>query len=282
MIMCYCFVALLILQQSLASSQRIDIPGWVPLPGQPTEEELRCTDYSESFWSLSFTDGRIKPVPCPIREHLDDLPFSYEPGTDRAGNRYVRRLSDGWLVGFDNGEFGGGLWWFSPDGQQARRLRPPADAPASPQDAFRAENVLGLPSVGTEQFVLMGLDHLGGRSGRVFKLVSREGRWALAPVAVLDSEPDPWLAEDDELLIVIETGIWTLRANGDLKKLYEISLGRFSPSSVVRGLDGALYLGLRHYVLRLAKEESKWSETWFVPSDCRNVRLVDYRCVCVP
>lgn len=29
----------------------------------------------------------------------------------------VLETSDGWLVGFDAGEFGGGLWWYRQDGK---------------------------------------------------------------------------------------------------------------------------------------------------------------------
>jgi hypothetical protein len=279
---CYSLVALLILQPSLASPQQLDIQGWVALSGPPTEQELRCTDYSENFWSVSLIDGRIKPVPCPVRQHVDPLPFDYEAGKDRSGNRHVQRLLDGWLVGFDDGEFGGGLWWFSPDGRESRRLPPPTDAPASPQDPFRPENVLGLPVVGKEQLVLMGLDHLLGRSGRILRLVLREGAWELAPLAVLDSAPDPWFVDGDQLLIATESGIWVLKSTGHLTKLHEIELGRFSPSALIRGPDAALYLGLRHYVLRLEGKDSKWSETWLVPLNCRNVRLADYRCICMP
>ena len=275
-------LALLLLPQPVVPLQRIVIPGWVAISGPPTEEELRCTYFSEDCWALSVKDGRIIPVPCPIREHADPLPFSYSSGPDRKGKRSVRRLRDGWLVGFDDGEFGGGLWCFSPDGRESRRLRPPADAPASPADPFRAENVRGLPTLGTEQLVLMGLDHLGGRSGRVFRIVSQEGAWELAPVAVLDSQPDSWFVDGEQLLIVTETGIWELQLNGDLTKLLGIEIRSLSTSTLIRGPDQALYLGLRHYILRLEQKGGEWLETWFVPSNCQHVRYEGERCICAP
>ena len=33
-------------------------------------------------------------------------------------------VPSGWLVGFDAGEFGGGLWWFSRDGREVAALFP--------------------------------------------------------------------------------------------------------------------------------------------------------------
>ncbi|MEJ2083509.1 MAG: hypothetical protein P8Y94_15390 [Acidobacteriota bacterium] len=128
----------------------------------------------------------------------------------------------------------------------------------------------------------MGLDHLGGRSGRVFRIVSQEGAWELAPVAVLDSQPDSWFVDGEQLLIVTETGIWELQLNGDLTKLLGIEIPRHSTSTLIRGPDRALYLGLRHYILRLEQKGGEWLETWFVPSNCQHVRYEGERCICAP
>ena len=44
---------------------------------------------------------------------------------DRFGDRHVLGVADGWLVGFNAGEFGGGLWWFSFDGKRSKRISSP-------------------------------------------------------------------------------------------------------------------------------------------------------------
>ena len=62
-----------------------------------------------------------------------------------------------------------------------------------PADPFHAENVHGLPEVAGQRLILMGLDHLGGRSGRIFRAVPGAAGWTLFPVAVLDAEPRLWL-----------------------------------------------------------------------------------------
>jgi hypothetical protein len=89
---------------------------------------------------------RILPSPT-ASEHVDPLPFEPEAGEDRSGERRALRVSDGWIVGFNDGEFGGGLWWFDPEGQSSNRIRPPVGAPVHPDDPFAAENVRGLVRV---------------------------------------------------------------------------------------------------------------------------------------
>lgn len=215
------------------------------------------------------------------REHADPVPFSYAETEDRRGSRHVARVDDGWLVGFDAGEFGGWLWWFGEDGHENRRIRPSPALPVNPDDVFHAENVLGLPLVGSQRLVLMGLDHLTGRSGRIFRAVVGSAGWELAPVAVLDAQPDVWLVDGSRLLFLTESGLWV--SDGfEAKRVHPLDLGAFAPTSIVRAADGALYVGMRYYVLRLAERGDAWQESWFVPASCQKMRFRDYQCECLP
>jgi hypothetical protein len=215
-----------------------------------------------------------------LREHVDPLPFRVAPSRDRAGDRWVVTVPDGWIVGFNQGEFGGGLWWFNRNGTASRRIRPAPAAPASPNDPFRAENVLGLPAVGGEQLVLMGLDHLTGRSGRIFRLVQGKSAWTLDPVAVLDSEPDVWLVDGNRLLVLTESGLWSREPGGVASQIYQSSIGQLSASAMVRAPDGGIYVGLQHYVVKLEQSNGEWRETWFTPSVCMKVEMKQDRCEC--
>jgi hypothetical protein len=133
--------------------------------------------------------------------------------------------------------------------------------------------------LGSRTVVLMGLDHLTGRSGRAFVVELAGGSWWLVPLAVFDASPEAWLAEDQDLLVVTEGGLWKLNVDGRLER-QPLDLGPVGPvDSIVRAGDGALYLGLRHYVLRLEEEDGGLSQTWFAPSGCRQLRMRE-RCEC--
>ena len=108
------------------------------------------------------------------------------------------------------------------------------------------------------------------------------GSWRLAPAAVLDGSPEAWLAEDEQLLVVTEAGIWTLEPGRPVRHSLVLDLGRVGPAdSLIRASDGALYVGLRHYVLALEDVGDNPTETWFAPSDCVSLRMRT-RCECVP
>lgn len=270
-----------VLIQSLVAGGPVHSPAWVARAEQPPADELACTVYSSLFWSTSVKNGVAHATELPVRSHVDPLPFKVAPSIDRDGDRWVTEVPDGWMVGFDAGEFGGGLWWFNRDGTSSRRIRPAFRAPAHPDDPFRAENVVGLPVVGGERLVLMGLDHLVGRSGRIFRLARAAAVWTLNSAAVLDSSPDVWFVDGDRLLFLTDSGLWSADPKGNATRLHPIELGEFAATALVRAPDNALYIGLRHYVLKIEETDGKWRQTWFTPAACKKVELKRGRCECV-
>jgi hypothetical protein len=255
------------------------LTGFVALSHRPSPEDLQCANYSRSEWTVSYENGSVRALKSDSG-HMDKLPFNYQRSEDRAGDRYVERVSDGWIVGFDAGEFGGALWWFSPSGDRSERLSPPMNAPAHPKDIFKAENVHGFARYGTDLLVFMGLDHLGGRSGRVFRLVREAGRWELLPFTVLDGTPNAWVVNHDGVVILTNSALWLALSNNQVRKLCSLDLAGLHPNSMVQGSDGDIYIGMRRYVLRLRKDGSNWIDTWFVQSGCVEAKITGYECKC--
>lgn len=272
-------VALLL--QALVVQGPLYSPAWTARSHRPPPSELACTDFSSLFWSVSLKGGVPQAAAVEARPHVDSLPFRIAAGPDRQGDRYVEAVPGGWIVGFNAGEFGGGLWWFSADGAESRRISPETTRPVNP-DEYSPENVVGLPIVGGERLVLMGLDHMLLRFGRILRLVPDTVGWKLDPVATLESDPDVWVVDRDRLLFLTQSGVWSTGPSGDVTRLYQIDMASFSPNAIVRTRDGSLYIGLRHYVLKLAQSNSIWHETWFTPAACANVAMRDDgTCQCV-
>jgi hypothetical protein len=258
-------------------SGRLAAPEWVTLQARPSDADLTCTERSTLFWSTSLKDGVPHATRIGVRDHVDALPFEVTPDRDRRGNRRVAAVADGWIVGFDDGEFGGGLWWFNRDGSRSRRIRP---APGASADLRVPENVVGLPKVGERQLVLMGLDHITPGPGGVFRLERASSGWVLVRLRQLDGEPDPWVVADNRLLFLTASGLWSFEPKGSVTRLHRTDIGTFSPSAIVRAPDGAIYVGLRHYVVKLEPSSGQWRETWMAPAACTTVEMRDGRCEC--
>jgi hypothetical protein len=261
----------------------LDDPSWTRLSSRPTETDLGCAGYDhEKQWTVTLRDEgpvvTIEDRAGGVRESA--LPFPVPKHPDRSGDRHVLRVAGGWVVGFDAGEFGGGLW-FTADGSDWRRLRPAADAPSGPEDPFGAENVQALVVVDGHPIVLTGLDHLTGRSGRVFALTFASGQWSLRSGSVLDSSPEAWAVLGGHLEVVTDGGLWQVRADGSATLAVPLDFGMAFPRSLVITPDGRRYIGMRRYVLMLQSTGSGWRETWFGPTGCLHSRATEYwECTC--
>lgn len=270
--------------ESAGSSPKLS--DWSELAEAPAEEQLRCARRTTELWSVVGSGEELRVVSREGGLVKEPLPFDPAPGLGerhQAGHRHVLEIDDGWLVGFDAGEYGGGLWWFGADGRKSENLVPAKGAEVRVGDPFRAENVQGFTIFDGAILVFMGLDHLTGRSGRVFRLTGSAEDWELEPVAVLDASPAAWIVDKGHLLVLTESGLWTLERDWKLERAHPVNLSGLAPASMARGPDGALSIGLRHYLLKLQPHHERsgtWSETWFAPRDCVQFR-VDRRCECV-
>lgn len=241
--------------------------GWVLYrsPDKDATAVLSCAGSSEREWQVA-PDGEGVRI-TPYRERLVEEPLPFEVrsssrGDGLYGNRHVRRVDDGWLVGFDAGEFGGSLWWFGVDGRQSRKLA--------------AENVVGFADGAAGVLAPAGLAHMGIDRGGV--LLVREGRGGdrkVEALADLGSAPTAFAPESpDSLVVATYTRVVRVRASGGVEQLYATAQGEHLPypNSLTLSKAGVVHVGMRHFVLRLSPSASGYREEWFVPADCGKFR----------
>src|SRR5262245_29001450 len=161
------------------TSQAPEAIDWETSAGAPAVE-----------WFVRIENGRVA-VGEP-QEQEPPLPFQIEPiprrgAVDLAGGRQVVAVEGGYLVGFNAGEFGGGVWWFSKDGRRRQKLTLRA---SESLDDYIAENLQAFVPLGREVLAFEGLTHGGSDDGRVVRL-SRgpKGAWRPALFAQLDTCP---------------------------------------------------------------------------------------------
>jgi hypothetical protein len=188
-----------------------------------------------------------------------------------AGRRVTYPFAGGWAVGFDAGEFGGGLWWLTADGSERHKL---AD-----------RNVMGLLSADRGLLVLVGLSHLGFSQGGVL-LVTQEGSATPAArvLVELPGAPEAFDSPDPGTVVVGTTrGIVSVATDGTVRLL---STSRELPraNSLLVDPTGAIYVGMKHFVLLLAPRAAGYEEIWLGPKKCPSLRELGagegHKCEC--
>jgi hypothetical protein len=274
------WISLVVLGTSLASgcsAQVTELPaGWVEThpPAQQIHDGngLACANYSRHEWKVT-----LSPSGLQVRDDADRsrqtslLPPHFVLGKETRGRAVTIRTSDGWLVGFDAGEFGGGLWWSSEDGSAQKRLL--------------EENVHALIAQNGIPLVLTGLAHMGGESGTIYAYHAgkAEGSGILQQVADLGSSPGAAsLSEDGTLFVVTQKNIVRFGKANKLEPLY--ASGAFAalyPNSIVTRKDGRIFVGMRFYILELRPDSHNLpGAKWYIRSECRTATIKDFDCVC--
>jgi hypothetical protein len=168
----------------------------------------------------------------------------------------------------DIGEFGGGLWWFSDNGQRSKKLS--------------SENVMGFATTSKGVLVLVGLAHLGLDDGKVLRITEgASGNRKLEVLADLGSAPSAFATESPAAVIVLTTtGLVRVRTSGKIENLFKTEYESLYPNSMTLSSSGLIHIGMRHFVTRLTPTGNSYNEEWFVLTDCTKFTIRDMDCVC--
>ncbi len=220
-----------------------DLGKWIAVePPEKNSDDWLAANHSSHEWTVILRDGRPRVLRRdPSLQRPGALPFEIAPGMadeGLAGRRYTSRVNDGWIVAFNAGEFGAGLWWFSPDGKTRRKIA----------EAW----IGGFVRTDSGLLAIEGLAHKGESRGRILRLVrDPQGRWNAEDIV----EPEECAqvavkAADGSLLVATTAEL--LRVDPSTKKakvlVQDAFWGGLYPSSMVVGQDGTIYLGMRQGV----------------------------------
>ena len=194
-----------------------------------------------------------KDVPSP-------LPFEIKPGSARdglAGERKAAKVDDGWIVSFNAGEFGAGLWWFSPDGEKRFKISD--------------DHVVSLVPTSSGLLAAVGLAHGAGApyKGRVLRL-SRDanGPWVTEALFDLGGAPEV-MAKDSDGSLLVATYNRLLRIFPASKKIDVIVDNAFwdgglYPNSLVMAPSGTIFVGMRHGIAKVEKNGKSYKVFWLI------------------
>jgi hypothetical protein len=256
-------------QDALHPHELNEPPGWAEAPSSQADPGLwECAGYGGSV-IVSLEEGSVRIGKPPDEEpQQDPLPQHLKLSKEMVGGHSLLRTADGWLVGFDDGEFGGGLWWFNSEGDQNRKLL--------------SENVHSIYRSPDGILVLVGLAHLSLDSGKLYRFTETTEEVAVKLVADLGGSPEASaLDPEGRLVVATPRSVVAVDYTGNVFRLYKSGENLIYPTSVVIDSTGNIFVGMRFFVLRLVPgNNAQFQPQWLMPTECKSFRIVKRICTC--
>lgn len=225
-----------------------EVRQWQEVNLPPESDEYRRTAWFEaaSFFSKSY-EWRViaehdrvcaQLASEPQRLHRDRPEFSPKTEEFSTGpETSFRRVEDGWLTGFNVGEFGAALYWFSRDGKQNYKI----------SDHQVVDFFSGLDGL----YAIEGLGHMGYSSGSVIR-IARAGpgeRWQSSTVVELPDEPcTVSTRRDGTMFITSSHSIVAISPDRQVTTLLQEPWWYRPTSSVLSPDERKLYIGMQYFV----------------------------------
>lgn len=202
-----------------------------------------AADYSSHEWRVFAEGGRICAELTTGKPPAQRDRPKFTPRIDRfvGASPYARfaRVEDGWLVGFNQGEFGGALYWFSPDGQRNYKV-----------SDHQIVDFLSLPN---GLYAIEGMAHIMISEGSVIRISRSQpnARWQATTFVKLPFAPDAVsLSRDNAMLITLSDALVRVGEDGTMATLVSDPpwAGLYPNSSVLSPGEKKLYIGMREFV----------------------------------
>jgi hypothetical protein len=276
----------LVFGQQPATDVGVTPDGWYVYPERKLlhldQYTRRCFNYSHNDWEVS-SDGdaiRITKQVSHKGDPQNELPLpprlKFEPGmpgrTVDAGLRSATHFGNAWLLAYDAGEWGGGLWLSNEDGSETRRVI--------------SDNVHAVVPIDGGFLVLSGLAHMSLDFGNAYIFSNPDGlNIPLRNTVRLDGEPRGYAKTSDGSVFFVTTrGLSKMTKSGELQNLSNFpdwTRHQYATSMAIAS-DGSIFVAMRMFVLRLRPIVGKYDQEWLLPSECRTFELKQTDCVCKP
>lgn len=221
---------------------------------------LYRANYSQAEWSVKRDKQSVMAF---LSTENNGDPTSEKPAFEMTippkqkpmGNAvYTHKVSDGWLAGFNRGEFGAALWWFSTDGKTSYHI---SDHQINQFIAY-----------GERVFAVEGLAHLGMSDGSLIEIQKEGEKWvAKTFVELPDSGEAVMLLPDGRFCVVTSQMLLAVTLEKKMELLLpKAEWGTLYPNSIVIDAKGKwVYVGMRQFVVRYDMEANDHSMTYLIP-----------------
>jgi hypothetical protein len=201
-----------------------------------------ATNYSKYKWHVSAINGQINArLSTEKPKVFSNKPnFSTQVEGFRVGHAFVE-VDDGWLIGFNEGEFGAALFWFDKKGKHHYKISD--------------HQIVDFITLDDGIYAIEGLAHLGVSKGSVIQILRENAgtrtHWQAHTITKLPFAPETVsLNQHGVMFITLSESLVSIGADHKVNTLLADVpwRGLYPNSSVLSSDERTLYIGMRQFV----------------------------------
>ncbi|WMI69170.1 hypothetical protein [Mangrovimonas sp. YM274] len=275
------------LSSFLGFGQELDLSVWkrdsVPLgdllpfhKGQ--SDRLLEANQSKDHWYFEITPDTVlvKNHPC-FKIKGDSLPFVINDIGGLGGYKYVKKVSNGYLIGSNGGEFGGGLKFVALNKGYSYNIKTlgseNGDRPVGAVNqiesgalyGYRSRNIYSIFEFNGKLYATEGMSHLAYDKGAIIEIFNDNDKWCYRHVSEFIEAPRVTFKYKDSLYVI--TGQYILKLDKAINTTQVLRApfywGLLYPSSAfVNNTD--MYIAMRKGIMVIRDFETHPNYEWYV------------------
>ncbi len=244
-----------------------DVTKWkeVPIPARSSYEAhgvlMQRANFSPVEWTV---EGHEKTVRAVLSNGNNETPEADRPSFSMEiplGSRpsvapaQVLKVNNGWLAGYNRGEFGAALWWYATDGKQRYQI---SDHQVN-QFIVHKERI----------FAVEGLAHLGADDGSLIEIRRNGNQWTADTFVDLPGCGQAiTILNDDRFCIATMSMLLAVSLDKKMEILIPRAEWAWLPvnSITVDAKSENVYIGMRQFVARYNLKANDHSYQFLIPS----------------
>ena len=244
-----------------------DVSLWKPVPAPPrTSYEahgvfFQRANFANVEWTVERQGQKVTAI---LGNGMVETPAAERPAFDMAmplGSNpevlpsRILKVSDGWLAGYNRGEFGAFLWWFSTDGKKRYKI----------SDHQINEFIIHHERI----FAVEGLAHMGLDDGSLIEISQKAMKWTADIFVELPECADAiTILKDDRFCIATSSMLLAVSLDKKTELLVSRSDWAWMPvnSIAVDAKSENVYIGMRQFVARYNLKRDDHTYEFLLPS----------------
>ena len=200
-----------------------------------------AANYSPINWQIKRDENVIRATATSNPVAQSSPRPNFIPKAEQfVGAGAVQQVDDGWLVGFNDGEFGAALYWFSNDGRRNYKISDDQVA-----DFMRTQRGI---------IAIQGLAHLGISEGSLIGIArsSDTKRWRSKTIQKLPEAPEAFVRlSNGTLIVVLSDSLVSFSPDYEMTVLIKCADwgSLYSTSVAVPPDESRIYIGMRQFVV---------------------------------